>query len=172
MTAEAERIAAFEQIVQASRPALHRYCARMIGSVDGGEDVLQQALERAFKALPSLREVSAMRSWLFRTAHRQALDQLRRRARRGEDPLPEEGLPAAAEAEAPPLEQRELAALALRVFLRLPARQRSAVILKDVLDESLAETAVLLDATVPATKGCGSFDVTALFPPWRSFGVS
>ncbi len=50
------------------RPGLHRYCARLMGSVIDGEDVVQDAFARAFVALDELREVPLLRAWLFRVA--------------------------------------------------------------------------------------------------------
>ena len=57
-----------------------------------------------------------------------------------------------AEPEDSPLEKKEAAALALKVFLKLAPRQRSCVILKDVLGYSLAEISRLIDASVPEIK--------------------
>ena len=61
------------------RPDLHRYCARIMGSVIDGEDVVQDALVRAFVALQDLEEAPQLRPWLFRIAHNRALDLLRSR---------------------------------------------------------------------------------------------
>jgi len=36
-----------DRLLVAMRPRLHRYCARMVGSVIDGEDVLQDALIKA-----------------------------------------------------------------------------------------------------------------------------
>jgi DNA-directed RNA polymerase specialized sigma24 family protein len=47
------------------RPELHRYCARLMGSVIDGEDVVQDTFARAFVALDELREVPPLRAWLF-----------------------------------------------------------------------------------------------------------
>ena len=44
--------AGFEQLLAELRPKLHRYCARMTGSVIDGEDVLQEALVKAIEAFP------------------------------------------------------------------------------------------------------------------------
>src|SRR6267154_942106 len=63
------------------RPKLHRYCARMVGSVIDGEDVLQDALIKAVEALASAGPVGNPEGWLFRIAHNTALDFLRRRNR-------------------------------------------------------------------------------------------
>ena len=49
--------------------------------------------------------------------------------------------------------RREAVKTAVSRFAELPILQRSVVILKDVLDESLAEIAALLDLTVDAVKG-------------------
>ena len=53
---------AFEQLLVELRPKLHRYCARMTGSVIDGEDVLQEALVKAVKARPQRRRDRAARS--------------------------------------------------------------------------------------------------------------
>ena len=40
--------AGFEKLVAEIRPELHRYCARMTGSVIDGEDIVQDTLARRF----------------------------------------------------------------------------------------------------------------------------
>ena len=72
------------------RPELHRYCARLMGSVIDGEDVVQDTLARAFVALQDLEGASRappLRPWLFRIAHNRALDLLRGRAVRMTEPI-------------------------------------------------------------------------------------
>jgi RNA polymerase sigma factor (sigma-70 family) len=69
------------------RPDLHRYCARLMGSVIDGEDVVQDTLIRAFAALQDLEEEPPLRPWLFRIAHNRALDLLRSREVRMADPI-------------------------------------------------------------------------------------
>ncbi len=65
------------------RPKLHRYCARMTGSVIDGEDVLQDALIKAVESLAAAGPIGNPEGWLFRIAHNTALDFLRRRHRHG-----------------------------------------------------------------------------------------
>src|SRR5256714_12352919 len=72
---------AFDRLLGELRPKLHRYCARMTGSVVDGEDVLQEALVKAIEAFPQAGPVANPESWLFRIAHNAALDFLRRRTR-------------------------------------------------------------------------------------------
>jgi RNA polymerase sigma factor (sigma-70 family) len=137
------------------RPELHRYCARLVGSVIDGEDVVQDTLARAFAALPDLEETSLLRPWLFRIAHNRALDLLRSRAVRTTEPI-EAASDVADPAVPDPLEmlmRQEAVKTAVSRFLDLPILQRSVVVLKDVLDESLSEIAALLDLTVDAVKG-------------------
>jgi RNA polymerase sigma-70 factor, ECF subfamily len=140
--------AEFEALVQDIRPELHRYCARMIGSVMDAEDVLQDALAKAYASLPTT-SVANMRGWLFRIAHNKAIDYLRRSSHQQMEHLDEHALLVEPD---PSPEERELVALALSVFLKLAPKQRSCVILKDVLGYSLADISELLDATVPEIK--------------------
>jgi RNA polymerase sigma-70 factor (ECF subfamily) len=144
----------FLALVGEIRPELHRYCARMTGSVTAGEDVVQESLARAYYALSELEEWPDLRPWLFRIAHRRALDHLRSYERRMSRPL-DEVEETAADAGADPeqaLAREEVVNAAVSRFVELPPAQRSCVILKDVLGHSLEETAALLELSVPAVK--------------------
>ncbi len=136
------------------RPELHRYCARLMGSVIEGEDVVQDTFARAFVALDELKEAPPLRPWLFRIAHNRAMDLLRSRAIRAAEPI--EAADEVADPESPdPVEvlmRREAVETAVSRFVELPTMQRSVVILKDVLDQSLEEIADMLDLTVNAVK--------------------
>jgi RNA polymerase sigma factor (sigma-70 family) len=136
------------------RPELHRYCARLMGSVIEGEDVVQDTFARAFVSLDELQEDSPMRAWLFRIAHNRAVDLLRSRAIRAAEPI--EAAHEVVDPERPdPVEvlmRREAVETAVSRFVELPTVQRSVVILKDVLDQSLEEIAAVLDLTVNAVK--------------------
>jgi RNA polymerase sigma-70 factor (ECF subfamily) len=141
------------------RPELHRYCARLMGSVIEGEDVVQDTLLRALVALQDLElqngETPPLRPWLFRIAHNRALDLLRARAVRKAEPI-DAALDIADSAHPDPVEmlmRQEAVKTAVSRFAELPILQRSVVILKDVLDEKLTEIAALLDLTVDAVKG-------------------
>src|SRR5688572_20505155 len=69
---------AFMDLVRDVRPELHRYCARMTGSVFDGEDIVQDTLAKAWYALAEMESVPPLRPWLFRIAHNTAMDFLRR----------------------------------------------------------------------------------------------
>src|SRR4029077_14936208 len=70
-----------DALLAGMRPKLHRYCARMVGSVIQGEDVLQDALIKAVEAFASVGPIGNPEGWLFRIAHNTALDFLRSRNR-------------------------------------------------------------------------------------------
>ena len=141
--------AEFDALVQDIRPELHRYCTRMTGSVVDGEDIVQDALAKAYYALPTMSAVGNLRAWLFRIAHNRAIDHLRRYERLNVDPLDDH--PPVAE-ETAPIEDRELSAMALSLFVELSPLQRSCVFLKDVLGHSLAEISELHEVSVTSVK--------------------
>jgi RNA polymerase sigma-70 factor, ECF subfamily len=138
----------FLSMVEGVRPELHRYCARLTGSVIEGEDIVQDALAKAFYALSQSASVPPLRPWLFRIAHNTALDFLKSHGRKYTDVHGEMEDVVGFEDKPDPAVVRA----ALARFLALPATQRSAVILKDVLGHSLEETAETMGTTVMAVK--------------------
>lgn len=138
----------FLQLVSDVRPELHRYCARLTGSVIEGEDIVQDTLAKGFYALSLLVEVPPLRPWLFRIAHHTALDFLKSHGRKYVEPVADLDELGGFDDQPEPAVVRA----ALASFLSLPVSQRSAVILKDVLGHSLEETAETMGATVMAVK--------------------
>ena len=145
----------FLAMASAIRSELHRYCARLTGSVIDGEDVVQEAMVKAYQTLETLKSKAALRAWLFRIAHNRALDLLRSRALRAAEPL--EAASEMPDSDTPdPLEKlmrQEAVTTAVSRFVALPTVQRSVVILKDVLDQPLDDIASLLEISVDAVKG-------------------
>jgi RNA polymerase sigma-70 factor (ECF subfamily) len=133
------------------RPKLHRYCARMTGSVIDGEDVTQEALMKAVAAFTGTEGLASAEAWLFRIAHNAALDFLRARARRNathSDKDDMEMLPDPIAA----VDDRQAAAASLRTLMRLPVTQRSSVILMDVLGYTIQEISGITENTIPTVK--------------------
>jgi RNA polymerase sigma-70 factor (ECF subfamily) len=141
---------AFARRLAAMRLKLHRYCARMTGSVIDGEDVVQEAIVKAIEAFAGETVIDNVEAWVFRIAHNCALDLLRRRARQElwitETPLEEIADPDLG------AEHRLATAASLRTFMQLLPAQRAAVILMDVLGYSLQEIAVVLGVSVASVK--------------------
>jgi RNA polymerase sigma factor (sigma-70 family) len=147
-TAFADAREQFLAMVAGTRPELHRYCARITGSVIEGEDIVQDTLAKAFYALSLSTEVPPLRAWLFRIAHNTSLDFLKSHGRKYTDVHAEIEEIAGFEDRSDPAVVRA----ALARFLSLPMTQRSAVILKDVLGHSLEETAETMGTTMMAVK--------------------
>ena len=143
------RYLAFLETISQLRPQLHRYCSRMTGSITDGEDVVQDALFRAYRSLDTYDDSRPLAPWLFRIAHNQCIDFLRRRGVRVEAE--------AAAAEPDFVEPAEPFGPALNpaiehLVLNLPPKERACVLLKDVFEYSLEEIAELVDSTVGGVK--------------------
>jgi RNA polymerase sigma-70 factor (ECF subfamily) len=162
---------AFELLTDPYRQELHLHCYRMLGSLHDAEDLVQETLLRAWRALGRFESRSSVRTWLYRIATNACLNALAERPRRAlpsglfppSDPLdpPREPLlepvwlepypdrllddledPAARYARRETVELAFLAAIQL-----LPPRQRAVLVLRDVLAWSAAEVAELLNTS-------------------------
>jgi RNA polymerase sigma-70 factor (ECF subfamily) len=160
--------AAFAALVEPYRCELQAHCYRMLGSYEDSEDLVQETFLRAWRNRRSFQGRSTFRAWLYRIATNACLDLLDRRprtvqARDGAKPVAEvpwlqpypddvlETVPsgdAEPEAEVMARETMELAFIA--AIQLLPPKQRAALIARDVLGWSAAETASLLATSVAA----------------------
>jgi RNA polymerase sigma-70 factor (ECF subfamily) len=143
----------FLAAVEHIRPRLHRYCARMCGSVFDGEDVVQETLAQAFYGLSTLRDLGRLEPWLFRIAHNKSLDFLRREQGSRESTVSCDEDEVEAKVSAPGEWAREPIDHALAALVsELPPMERACVLLKDVLDYQLAEIAEVVDSTLGGVK--------------------
>jgi RNA polymerase sigma-70 factor, ECF subfamily len=168
---------AFRTLVEAHRAELHAHCYRMLASYHDAEDAFQDALLRAWQGLPGFEGRSSLRAWLYKIATNAALDVAKRRSRRElpvsygppvvagggpgaplaettwVEPYPDHHLGGIGAPESPEVryDQRESLELAFVAALQtLPASQRAALLLREVLGFSAAEIAGQLGTTVPA----------------------
>lgn len=160
--------------LETHRSALTGHCYRVLGSVVDAEDAVQETMVRAWKSLDRFEGRSSLRTWLYRIATNVCLDALSDRSRRARpieegpvgtvddtletrprahwlEPIPDAlALPD----DASPLEWTMLRQSIRLAFVsalqRLPARQRVALLLADVLGWSAAEIAECLETSVPA----------------------
>jgi RNA polymerase sigma-70 factor (TIGR02960 family) len=158
--------AEFETLVSPHRSELHAYCYRMLGSLSDADDALQEALLAAWRGLEGLEGRGALRAWLYRITTHACFRLIAERPRRVlppehappsqrtdvepsvEGPLWLEPYPEPADARYELKESVELAFVA--ALQHLPATQRAALILAEVLGFSAAEIAELCAASVPA----------------------
>jgi len=135
-------------LVAPIRPALHGYCRRLTRDLWDAEDLVQDTLERGFGTLGKVHDpVQNPRAYLLRTATHLWIDRLRRRSF---ESAALEGADAPQGPRTPhPGELRD----ASRVLLEsLAPRERAAILLKEVFDMSLEESAEVLETTVGAVK--------------------
>jgi RNA polymerase sigma-70 factor (ECF subfamily) len=143
------RYLAFLETITHLRPHLHRYCARMTGSVMDGEDVVQEALFEAYRKLDKFDESRPLKPWLFRIAHNRSIDFLRRRGARNEAETTAAVPEMISPTEPSTLETRHALE---HLVVMLPPKERACVLLKDVFDYSLEEIADLVDSTIGGVK--------------------
>jgi RNA polymerase sigma-70 factor (ECF subfamily) len=150
----------FATLTERHRHELHVHCYRMLGNFQEAEDHVQETFLRAWRSLSSFKG-DLFRAWLYKIATNTCLDTLKRTKRRAGgtfaevswlQPFPDHLLDQVAPPEDEPdavvvaRETIELTYIAL--IQSLPARQRAALVLRDVLGWSAAETADALQTTV------------------------
>jgi RNA polymerase sigma-70 factor, ECF subfamily len=163
-----------DKALESHRRELTGFCYRMLGAGSEAEDAVQETMVRAWRSIDGFEGRSSLRSWLYRIANNVCIDMMRspqRRARpmdmgpstptadvvlgehRGEhefvQPVADERVIVLDGDPADVAAARESIRLAFVAALQLlPARQRSALILCDVLRWQASEVAELLDTTV------------------------
>ena len=149
---------AFRLLVERHSHALFRLAYRMTGNEHDAEDVVQDALVKAYKSLDQFEDRSSVGSWLYRITSNCAFDLLRARQRRGR--LVGDGDPEDAVLETPSAEpgpDRLTASSEIRdrvdvALARMSARERSAFVLRHFEGLSLNEIGESLDMDLNATK--------------------
>jgi RNA polymerase sigma-70 factor (ECF subfamily) len=169
--------AAFRELTDPYRRELQFHCYRILGSMQDAEDALQETLLSAWRGLPRYEARATLRSWLYRIATNRCLDSLREVGRKrppapeppfeppaptrlGEvtwlEPYPDallEGVIDTAPGPDARYETRETVELAFIAALQqLPPRQRSVLVLRDVLGFHAAEVADTLGTSEDSVK--------------------
>ncbi len=137
---------AFAAIFERYHQPLYRYCASIVGDSQDAQDALQNTMLKVLRALPGEQREIKLRSWLYRIAHNESIEVLRRRRDTGE-------LGAELAAPGPPLVDDLSSRERLRGLLadidELPERQRGALVMRELAGLDFAGIAGALD-TSPA----------------------
>jgi RNA polymerase sigma-70 factor (ECF subfamily) len=138
---------AFALIVAAHQERLNAVVFHIVQDRGATQDVVQDALLRAYRALPQFRGDAALGTWLYRIAYTAAMDHLRRRGRRPElvceDPTPVE----TAALHDDDAEHSGLRDAIARGLTALPADQRLTLLLVDREDLTYREVATIMDVS-------------------------
>jgi RNA polymerase sigma-70 factor, ECF subfamily len=146
---------AFRSLAEPYVRELRAHCYRMLGSLHDAEDALQNTLVRAWRHLGRFEGRSTLRAWLYGIATNVCLSAAVRRRTEDEllrlTPIPDAFLDELPSTEAGPAAQYDLQQSVQLAFLAtiqlLPPRQRSVLILRDVLSFSASEVAAQLDVS-------------------------
>ncbi|MEV6298225.1 RNA polymerase subunit sigma-70 [Actinoplanes sp. NPDC051861] len=154
-------MSAFAEMTSGYRTELLVHCYRMVGSVQEAEDLVQETYLRAWRSFERFEGRSSVRTYLYRIATNACLSLLAQRKRRimpsalpaDGDPLWLEPIPDALLVGDPAVAAQSSAGIRLAfvaALQHLPPVRRAALILRDVLMLSAAETAEVLDTTPAA----------------------
>ncbi len=147
----------FEELVNEHKDAVYRQMLRVCGNHADAEDVLMDALLKAYRSLGQLREAAAFRAWLGQIARRLCW-QLREREALAPllqlSAMEDEGTELVSQVEAVDVElaRREMKSLLWQVVDELPQEAREVYLLRDVEELSGEEVARKLGITLPAMK--------------------
>ena len=140
-----EGLPPFQRFLDAHRDDVWRFLVSMVGPIEA-EDCFQETFMAALRAYPRLGPDSNLRGWVLTIAHRKALDTHRGRSRR---PVPV-AEPVALDERAPAAPARDEALW--EAVRHLPARQRSAVVLRFVGDLPHREIALAIGCSEEAAR--------------------
>jgi RNA polymerase sigma factor (sigma-70 family) len=135
---------ALSEIFDAYHQQLYRYCLAILGDRQDAEDALQETMVKVVRALPGEQREIALKPWIYRIAHNESIDLLRRRRRNV--PL-EENEPAVGKALADQVETRQRLRQLITDVGALPERQRGALLMRETGGLEFEEIAAALGTT-------------------------
>jgi RNA polymerase sigma factor (sigma-70 family) len=140
---------AMAAIFERHHQALHRYCYSIVGNSHDASDALQNTMMRALDALPGEERTIALRPWLYRIAHNEAVSLLR-------DRRPDRELDAAVDvcdaAAGDAVESRERLRSLTQDLTQLTQRQRGALLMRELAGLEFGEVAEALGTSPAAVK--------------------
>jgi RNA polymerase sigma factor (sigma-70 family) len=137
---------AFAAIFDRYHQRLYRYCLGIVGNTQDAQDALQNAMVKVLRALPGEERQIELKPWLYRIAHNESIELLRRRRETRE--LDAE-LPAPGSGLAGEVASREQLRQLFTDLEQLPERQRGALVMRELSGLDFEEIAAAL-GTSPA----------------------
>lgn len=148
-------VAAFSELVARYQDRIYRYLLRLCGSQEDARELTQETFLSAYQALARWRPDARLSTWLFRIAHNQALDRLRR-ARRVDfvalDEVLAEQIPASTPTPEAALQTRQRMVALEGALARLSAEHREILLLRDIEDMPYEDIAAVLGLSLGTVK--------------------
>ena len=153
---------AFAQLYEENFNKIYRYLALRVGNEMEAEDMTQQVFLKALQSISSFRWKGVpFSAWLFRIAHNQAVDHLRKKGKRVSVPL-DDSL-ASADAGPHATTERKIDVERLReATKRLTEAQREVISLRFTSELSIAQVAKIMGKSQGAVKALQHSAVVAL----------
>ena len=140
----------FDRVVRERQAAVLRTAYRILGNWADAEDVAQEAFVRLHRHGLGFTNDAVLGAWLYRVAVNLCLD--RARAARPRPPAPTELLACAVPSAEAAAIQREQQERVMAALAKLPARERAAVVLREIEGLSTAEVAAILGTAEPTVR--------------------
>jgi RNA polymerase sigma factor (sigma-70 family) len=135
---------AFAAIFRRYHQPLYRFCLAIVGNPEDAQDALQNAMVKVLRALPGEERKIDLKPWLYRIAHNESIDLLRRRRETSqldvEQVAPGYGL-------AEDAATRERLRRLVADLLELPERQRKVLVMREMSGLDFVEIAAALDTS-------------------------
>ena len=135
---------AFAAIFRRYHQPLYRFCLAIVGNPEDAQDALQNTMVKVMRALPGEERQIDLKPWLYRIAHNEAIDLLRRRRETrqldAEQPAPGYGL-------AEDAATRERLRRLLTDLRELPERQREVLVMRELSGFRFEEIGAALGTT-------------------------
>jgi RNA polymerase sigma-70 factor (ECF subfamily) len=141
----------FEDLATKYSKPLLAYLVRMTRNSADADDLLQEALIRMARELPRLRSPEAVKGWAYRVATNVAIDFLRKTKKVQFEEFDDESIAVEGE-ELDALVVDEMSDCVRGVIDRLPPEYRAAIVLSNLQNLSVAETASVIGTSVGAAK--------------------
>jgi RNA polymerase sigma factor (sigma-70 family) len=135
---------AFAAIFHRYHQPLYRFCLAIVGNPEDAQDALQNTMVKVMRALPGEKRTIDLKPWLYRIAHNEAIDLLRRR-RETRELDAEQAAPGYGLAE--DAETRERLRRLLIDLRELPERQRETLVMRELAGLEFEEIGAALDTT-------------------------
>src|SRR5829696_1656796 len=135
---------AFAAIFRRHHQALYRFCLAIVGDAQDAQDALQNTMVKVLRALPGEERRIELKPWLYRIAHNESVELLRRRR---ETPELDAELPSPEPGTMERAETRERLRLLLDDLDELPERQRETLVMRELAGLAFAEIGAAIGAS-------------------------